>query len=79
MSENPTNSKEQLRIGINSFFGDGVPQDSEKGVYWITKAAEQDERDAQCFLGVIFFQGNGVLEDIEKAVYWFAKAWTLPQ
>jgi len=39
----------------------------EEGIQWLTKSAEQDDKDAQFFLGNLYFSGEGVQRDQEMA------------
>jgi TPR repeat protein len=32
-----------VHFGISSYKGNGIPKDSKKAVYWLTKAAEQGD------------------------------------
>lgn len=70
MNENPTDADEQFELGLCYLNGDGIPQDMQKAVYWLIKAAEQGYVEAQAFLGDSFHE----MGDIKKAVYWWAKA-----
>lgn len=52
-------------------FGEYVPQDGSKFIYWSELAANQNYSLAQLNLGVAYFSGNnGVAQDIEKAKKW---------
>jgi len=70
----PTSAEEQFALGKKYFTGEGVPLNQEKGVYWLTKAAEQGYDAAQGMLGICYYFGNGVLKDEKEAGKWFAKA-----
>jgi len=63
--------------------GKAVQKDSEKAIYWYTKAAEQGFGAAQYNLGVHFENGEGVHKNARKAKHWYAKAaeqdWQPPQ
>ena len=74
MNDNPTNAAEQCALGIQYLNGNGVPQDTEKTIYWFTKSAEQGHAGAQSLLGAIYETGKGVPQTPEKAVYWYTKA-----
>ena len=46
----------------------------EKGVYWLTKVAEQNDVEAQYYLGGCYVSGKGVGADVEQAAHWYEKA-----
>jgi uncharacterized protein len=54
--------------------GEGVAQDYQQAIYWLTKAAEQGHAGAQNHLGRMYYEGEGVPQNFKKAVYWFTKA-----
>ena len=54
--------------------GVGVVMDKAKAVEWYTKAAEQEDADAQSKLGWCYYNGDGVVMDKAKAVEWYRKA-----
>ena len=54
--------------------GGGVAQDKKQAVHWYTKAAEQDDADAQQNLSVMYARGEGVARDATKSRYWARKA-----
>jgi len=68
----------QFHIKMRHFFGfiynHGVERNMEKANYWLTKAAEQGDADAQYYFGLIHQKGQGVPKDYSKAAEWFAKA-----
>lgn len=66
----------QLLLGLNYSLGDieGIPQDDEKAVYWLTKAAEQGNADAQFEVAGNYLKGLGVDRNWEKVNYWLNKA-----
>ena len=68
------NTEAQLKLGSMYKFGQGVPIDYNKAVYWFTKAAEQGSSSAQFALGGMYKFGEGVPIDYKKAAYWFTKA-----
>lgn len=58
----------------NSSFAD-IKQSLEDGVYWLEKAAEQNNIPAITYLGTSYCTGNSGIEiDLEKSAYWFLKA-----
>lgn len=60
--------------GACYYNGTGTAKDVNKGIEWITKAAEAGEEMAMRNLGIIYYFGNGVPKDYDKAFYWFSKA-----
>ena len=68
------NAVAQSNLGIIYQWGQGVPEDYKKSVYWYSKAAEQGHTAAQSNLGIMYASGKGVPEDYKKSVYWYGKA-----
>ena len=69
------NKSAQSLLGARYYFGDGVPKDPKKAVYWWRKAAEQGHAKAQYYLGVCYENGEGVPKDPDMAlVYYFSAA-----
>jgi len=46
--------------------GQGVKQNTQRALYWYTKAAKLNNPKAQYNLGVIYFNGLGIKRDILK-------------
>jgi TPR repeat protein len=61
------NALAQTQLGILYTMGDGVQQNENEALYWLTKASDQGNPVAQNSLGVIYNQGNGVPRDVKKA------------
>jgi len=57
----------QMKLGLQLFTGQGIPEDKVKGIEWIRKAAEQGYARAQ------FHMGN-FTDDKIKAAEWYEKA-----
>ncbi|MCL1993760.1 MAG: sel1 repeat family protein [Spirochaetes bacterium] len=64
----------QLKLGTCYANGEGVTQDFEKAIYWLTKSAQQGNADAQFNLGVCYLFGENTAGYFEKAEYWFRKS-----
>ena len=64
----------QYNLGLMYDYGEGVPKDDAKAVYWYRKAAEQGHAKAQFNLGWMYANGEGVAEDGAKAFSWYRKA-----
>ena len=69
-------------MGVKLHSGNGITQDLEKAIYYLSKAAEKIELNtfeimyaikAGLFLGSIYYSGNGVLQNYEQAAYWYSK------
>lgn len=61
----------QNEAGLMYLYGEGLPQDEEKALYWFHRAAAQGHADAQFNLGEYHF----VWElDYKEAVAWYRKA-----
>jgi len=69
MNDNPTDANEQYELGKKYYWGEGVPEDKEKAVYWYTKAAEQGHFDACCSLRSCYLTTDPV-----KAEYWHERS-----
>ncbi len=65
------NAVAQSNLGIIYQWGQGVPEDYKKSVYWYGKAAEQGHASAQYNLGVMYFHGKGVPQDYVIAHMFF--------
>ena len=63
-----------FNFGSCYFYGNGVEQDYKQAVYWLRKAAELGDAEAQNRLGYCYDNGNGVVRNVETAIRWFMKA-----
>ena len=54
--------------------GQGVPRNSNKAVYWLERAADDNLVVAQSILGIMYATGQGVAPNVEKAQLWLTKA-----
>jgi uncharacterized protein len=52
---------------------DELRPNNSQAVYWITKAAEQGDFDAQLELAVMYANAENTFHDYEKAAYWYTK------
>lgn len=57
-------------LGIMYLKGQGVTQDPEQAIGWLTKAAEAGRPLAQHYLATMTFAGNGIQADSVKALMW---------
>ncbi len=63
------------RLGYAYYNGNGVSKDEEKGVEWLTKAAEEGDGVAAFVLGERYEKGGDTLtEDAEAAKRWYLRA-----
>ncbi len=64
----------QLALGRKYRDGDGVEQDGDKAVEWLTKAANQGSTNAKYDLAYIYKEGDCVPLNYSKAIEWFTLA-----
>jgi TonB family protein len=64
----------QFELGVLYFEGKQLPQDTEKGLYWLEKSAYQNEAKAQILLAELYFEGKGVAKSNFKATFWLTSA-----
>lgn len=62
-----------LTIGLE-YAGVHLPKNYQMAVPYLSKAADNNDKDAQFSLGIFYDKGYGVPRDPTKAVYWFKKA-----
>ena len=58
------------------FNGQGISQDHQEAVKWITLSADQGEVESQKNLGIIYRDGEVVPQDYQTAAKWFELAAT---
>lgn len=64
----------QSDLGMNYYYGRGVPEDDAQAVKWYRKAAQQGEANAQTYLGFMYAEGEGVQRDNVTAYQWVSLA-----
>ncbi|HDX4050349.1 TPA: SEL1-like repeat protein [Enterobacter soli] len=64
----------QIELGLKYRDGNGVEQDGNKAVEWLTKAANQGSTQAKFNLGYMYKDGDGVPLNYSKAIEWFTLA-----
>lgn len=65
----------QYLLGLMDLQGDGVTQNTEAGLAWIKKAAEQGYMPAINKLGFLYLSGrHGVKKDIQKSIKYLTEA-----
>ncbi len=53
---------------------DGFSVNVNQAIYWLEKAANQNQANAMTELGEMYQEGDLVKRDIKKAIYWYEKA-----
>ena len=61
----------QNNVGVMYAKGNGVIENDNTAVEWLTLAAEQGFAEAQASVGLMYYSGNGVLSDNIIAYTWF--------
>ena len=68
------NSVSQTQVGFMYMEGIGISKDTEKGIYWMKKAADNQSAMAECNLAEYYASGYGVPKDDNKAVEYLLRA-----
>lgn len=68
------NAKAEMLLGTVYATVNLPSHDAEKSAYWMRKAAEQGDIDAQVRAGYLFREGEGVPKDLPESVRWFRAA-----
>jgi uncharacterized protein len=72
------NPRAQLRLGMMYYHGQGVTEDEKTALQWLTKAAEQGQRDAMFEIGNLYLVGHDAPkfnpEPDQQAAIWYNKA-----
>ena len=69
---NKGNIKAQYMLGMCYLNGDGIKQNKDLAIKWITKAAVKNHIEAQYNLGVIYYYRDSK-KDLKLAVKWLTK------
>jgi TPR repeat protein len=64
----------EYNLGVNYYFGKGLPQNYAKADYWYQKAAQQGVFEAEYNLGADYYKGQGVPQNSLEALHWLKKA-----
>ncbi|MCF8131332.1 MAG: trypsin-like peptidase domain-containing protein [Deltaproteobacteria bacterium] len=64
----------EYRLGEKYLLGEGVEQDCDKAMFYLRKAADQGNMNAQSRIGYMYHFGACATKDYKKAVLWFMKA-----
>ncbi|CAG0124531.1 Secretory immunoglobulin A-binding protein EsiB [Rhodocyclaceae bacterium] len=57
----------------------GLERDMKKAAYWLQKAADRGDGEAQFMLGMIYSEGSGIPQDLVQAHMWLNLAGTSKQ
>ena len=68
------NISAQTTLGVMYFNGQGVPQDYDAALVWLSLAANQGHDVAQFNLGVMYDSGIGIDQDFSLAARWYQLA-----
>ena len=65
----------QMKLGIYFHFGRGnLEADKKKACYWMKKAAQVGNSEAQCWVGLFYLWGYFGKKDAKTALLWFHRA-----
>lgn len=66
--------KAQIDLATMYYTGDGISQDHTKALYWLEKAADNDNPEAQYRLAIMYSDNESSNKQITKAVEWYKRA-----
>ena len=61
-------------LGVMHAWGEGIPRDRAKAVYWYEKGAQGGDLSAQYYFGRALVKGEGIAMDISRGRAWLKKA-----
>lgn len=64
----------QAKLGGLYLYGVGTTKDYTKAIYWLKKAANQNNSEAEYQLGEVYYFGYGVGKDYKTAFDWYMKS-----
>jgi uncharacterized protein len=64
----------QFALGEMNMMGDGVKQNPQQGLKWLTAAARKRNPEAQAYLGDLYWSGRSVKKSETRAVMWYTLA-----
>lgn len=64
----------QYYVGMMYRDGDGIEQNTDAAIHWLSLSANNGWNDAQVNLGYIYQQGVYAKKDYNKALYWYKKS-----
>jgi TPR repeat protein len=69
----------QFQVGMLYLFGQGVAQDTEQGIQWLERAANNGSYSAANELAQIYIAGRGVAPNEAEAIKWMELATTIAE
>lgn len=67
-------SYSQFCLGVALYYGEGIEQNTQKAIEYLTKSAESNHPQAISTLADIYFNGESIEKDIDKAIELYEKA-----
>ncbi len=64
----------QFALGQMNMQGEGVTQNPQQGLKWLTAAARKRQPEAQAYLGDLYWSGRNVKKNETRAVMWYILA-----
>jgi uncharacterized protein len=64
----------QFALGDMNMLGDGVKQNTQQGLKWLTAAARKRNPEAQAYLGDLYWSGRNVKKSETRALMWYILA-----
>jgi uncharacterized protein len=64
----------QYALGQMNMLGEGVTQNPQQGLKWLTAAARKRHPEAQAYLGDLYWSGRNVKKNETRAVMWYILA-----
>ncbi len=64
----------QFALGEMNMMGDGVKQNAQQGLKWLTAAARKRNPDAEAYLGDLYWSGRSVKKSETRAMMWYILA-----
>jgi uncharacterized protein len=64
----------QFALGEMNMVGEGVKQNPQQGLKWLTAAARKRSPEAQAYLGDLYWSGKAVKKNETRAVMWYILA-----
>jgi uncharacterized protein len=64
----------QFALGEMNMVGEGVKQNPQQGLKWLTAAARKRSPEAQAYLGDLYWSGKSVKKNETRAVMWYILA-----
>lgn len=71
--------KAQFQVGMLYLFGQGVKLDTEQGIHWLERAANNGSYAAANELAQIYLAGRGVAPNEAEAIKWMELATTIAE